>query len=331
MRVAATIAAGLLGISATSLPVVAGDASVTADAPSAGSITSSALTAFSLEFDPVGTIGSLGVEWTYTGDWSDSAFGYDVYMRWDSSGRWFTWETDTSSLNYGRPTGYHSGPLYDPAAAIVRIEFYPHDADGCSGDDPEQDCYWEVYDPFDENHGGIAIQIEREGDALPSDLGSVHLATPGDAWEASPSSVRWSTTGRSQTAASASTPSKFRARGMRPAPRCRRTPRERVSGPSEPSPPPATPGRRPSAGPVATRSSSPTTTGRRYPGVRRSRSGFGPRYRSRCPVLRPRSMRRVDRVLRGLSTGRHLPSNSADTRARHENRTRYPQWRGARR
>ena len=140
------------------------------------------LSTFSIDFDPVGTIGSLGVEWTYTGDWSDSPFGYDVYMRWDSSGQWFTWETDTSSLNYGRPTGYHSGPLYDPAAAIVRIEFYPHDADGCSGDDPEQDCYWEVYDPFDENHGGIAIQIEREGDALPSDLGPVHLATPGDAW-----------------------------------------------------------------------------------------------------------------------------------------------------
>jgi len=182
VRLAATIAAGLLGISATSLPVVAGDDSVAAVAPSAGSITSSALTAFSLEFDPVGTIGSLGVEWTYTGDWSDSAFGYDVYMRWDSSGRWFTWETDTSSLDYGRPTGYHSGPLYDPAATIVRIEFYPHDADGCSGDDPEQDCYWEVYDPFDENHGGIAIQIERTADGLPNDLGPVHLATPGDAW-----------------------------------------------------------------------------------------------------------------------------------------------------
>jgi len=141
-----------------------------------------ALDTFSIDFDPVGTIGSLGVEWTYTGDWSDSPFGYDVYMRWDASGRWFTWETDTTSLNYGRPTGYHDGPLFNPAAAIVRIEFYPHAADGCSGDDPEQDCYWEVYDPFDDDHGGIAIQIDRTEDGIRSDLGSVRLPTPGDEW-----------------------------------------------------------------------------------------------------------------------------------------------------
>ncbi|MGB0800880.1 MAG: hypothetical protein ACPGSH_03860, partial [Ilumatobacteraceae bacterium] len=147
-----------------------------------GSVGSQALDTFSIDFDPVGTIGSLGVEWTYTGDWSDSPFGYDVYMRWDASGRWFTWETDTTSLNYGRPTGYHDGPLFDPAAAIVRIEFYPHAADGCSGDDPEQDCYWEVYDPFDDDHGGIAIQIDRTEDGIRNDLGSVRLPTPGDEW-----------------------------------------------------------------------------------------------------------------------------------------------------
>ncbi|MEK9837794.1 MAG: hypothetical protein VW396_01910, partial [Ilumatobacter sp.] len=63
-----------------------------------GTLGAQALDTFSIDFDPVGTIGSLGVEWTYTGDWSDSPFGYDVYMRWDASGRWFTWETDTTSL-----------------------------------------------------------------------------------------------------------------------------------------------------------------------------------------------------------------------------------------
>jgi hypothetical protein len=144
----------------------------------ATTLTATALSELSIDFDPRGSIGLLGVDVDVS---TVNPFGgYPQMQRWTSDGRWLTWDRDLTSTTYGHPTGTVGGPLVEASASWARLEFYPADVDGCIGDDWQQACYWESYSVADIGHGGLHIEVRRNTDGSWPAVGRVFPPTAGD-------------------------------------------------------------------------------------------------------------------------------------------------------
>jgi len=150
-----------------------------ASAPvAATSLSAASLSEVSIDFDPRGSIGLLGVDVDVPT--VNPYGGYSQMQRWTSDGRWLTWDRDLASATYGHPTGTVGGPLFASTANWVRLEFYPADVDGCVGDDWQQACYWESYSVADTGHGGLHIEVKRRADGSWPMVGRVFPPTAGD-------------------------------------------------------------------------------------------------------------------------------------------------------
>ena len=141
-------------------------------------VTASALSQLSIDFEPRGSIGLLGVDVSVPT--SNPYGGYSEMLRWTSDGRWLTWDRDLSSATYGHPTGTVAGPLFESSSEWVRLEFYPAAVDGCVGDDWQESCYWTSYSVADSSRGGLHIEVKRRPDGSWPAVGRAFPPTAGD-------------------------------------------------------------------------------------------------------------------------------------------------------
>lgn len=141
-------------------------------------VTASALSQLSIDFDPDGSIGLLGVDVSVPT--TNPYGGYSQMLRWTNDGRWLTWDRDLSSPTYGHPTGTVDGPLFESSTEWVRLEFYPAAVDGCAGDDWQEPCYWTSYSVADSSRGGLHVEVTRRPDGSWPAVGRVALPSAGD-------------------------------------------------------------------------------------------------------------------------------------------------------
>lgn len=145
---------------------------------SAEPVSASALSQLSIDFDPRGSIGLLGVDVSVPT--VNPYGGYSEMLRWTSDGRWLTWDRDLSSSTYGHPTGTVGGPLFESTTEWVRLEFYPAAVDGCAGDDWQDACYWTSYSVADSSRGGLHVEVKRRPDGSWPAIGRVFPPSAGD-------------------------------------------------------------------------------------------------------------------------------------------------------
>lgn len=135
-------------------------------------------TLLDIDYDPLGTVGSLGLE--YNADGLDPYGGYGEMVRWDASGNWLTFDHELGSATFGHPTANISDIRVPTEATYLRLESYSSTAVDCAGDSALDDCYWEGYDIWNPRHGSFHLQLERDAGQPWPTIGTVVPPTPGD-------------------------------------------------------------------------------------------------------------------------------------------------------
>jgi len=123
-----------------------------------------------------GTVGSVGLDIINNGA---SPYGYEQMVRWSSDGQLWNWNWMPGSVNYGYRTSATNGFTFSQAATIVRLEVYPHNTSGCTGSDESNPCYWNIYDPWVDDHGGVQIQVDSTMGSNWLDIGPLPLTKLG--------------------------------------------------------------------------------------------------------------------------------------------------------
>ena len=104
-----------------------------------------------------GTIGSIGVDAIYNGAGGGN---YETMVRWGADGRLWNFDRTTGSPTFGWRTTQSNGITVNGSATVMRLEIYPHPPTNCTGINENDPCYWQTYDPWQGNFGGVQIQVD---------------------------------------------------------------------------------------------------------------------------------------------------------------------------
>ena len=104
-----------------------------------------------------GTIGSIGVDAIYNGAGGGD---YETMVRWSADGRLWNYDRTPGSPTFGWRTTQSNGITVSGSPSVMRLEIYPHPPTNCSGVNENDPCYWQTYDPWQGNFGGVQIQVD---------------------------------------------------------------------------------------------------------------------------------------------------------------------------
>ena len=119
-----------------------------------------------------GTIGSIGVDAIYNGAGGGD---YETMVRWSADGRIWNFDRTAASPTFGWRTSQSNGITVSGSASVMRLEIYPHPPTNCSGVNENDPCYWQTYDPWQGNFGGVQIQVDSTMGSDWLDVGQVNL------------------------------------------------------------------------------------------------------------------------------------------------------------
>ena len=104
-----------------------------------------------------GTVGSIGVDAIYNGTGGGD---YETMVRWSADGRLWNYDRTLGSPTFGWRTTQSNGITVSGSPSVMRLEIYPHPPTNCSGVNENDPCYWQTYDPWQGNFGGVQIQVD---------------------------------------------------------------------------------------------------------------------------------------------------------------------------
>jgi hypothetical protein len=119
-----------------------------------------------------GTVGSIGVDAIYNGAGGGD---YETMVRWSADGRLWNFDRTAGSPTFGWRTSQSNGITVNGSATVMRLEIYPHPPSNCSGTNENDPCYWQTYDPWQGNYGGVQIQVDSTMGSDWLDVGQVNL------------------------------------------------------------------------------------------------------------------------------------------------------------
>ena len=119
-----------------------------------------------------GTVGSIGVDAIYNGAGGGD---YETMVRWSADGRLWNFDRTAGSPTFGWRTSQSNGISVNGSATVMRLEIYPHPPSNCSGTNENDPCYWQTYDPWQGNYGGVQIQVDSTMGSDWLDVGQVNL------------------------------------------------------------------------------------------------------------------------------------------------------------
>ena len=119
-----------------------------------------------------GTIGLIGVDALYDGAGGGN---YETMVRWSADGRLWNYDRNLSSATFGWRTTQSDGITVNGSASMMRLEIYPHPPQSCTGTNETDPCYWQTYDPWQGNYGGVQIQVDSSMGPNWLDVGEINL------------------------------------------------------------------------------------------------------------------------------------------------------------
>jgi hypothetical protein len=120
-----------------------------------------------------GTVGSIGVDAIYNG--AGGGGDYDKMVRWSADGRLWNFDRTAGSPTFGWRTSQSNGITVSGSASVMRLEIYPHPPTNCSGTNENDPCYWQTYDPWQGNFGGVQIQVDSTMGSSWLNVGQIDL------------------------------------------------------------------------------------------------------------------------------------------------------------
>ncbi len=120
-----------------------------------------------------GTVGTIGLDAIYNNNEGTAA--YDAMVRWSASGRLWNFDQAPSSPTFGWRTSLSDGMTVQGSPTMMRLEIYPHPPTGCSGINENDPCYWQTYDPWQGNFGGVQVQVDSSMGANWLNVGNIDL------------------------------------------------------------------------------------------------------------------------------------------------------------
>jgi hypothetical protein len=120
-----------------------------------------------------GTVGSIGVDAIFNG--AGGGGDYDKMVRWSADGRLWNFDRTAGSPTFGWRTSQSNGITVSGSASVMRLEIYPHPPTNCSGTNENDPCYWQTYDPWQGNFGGVQIQVDSTMGSSWLNVGQIDL------------------------------------------------------------------------------------------------------------------------------------------------------------
>lgn len=120
-----------------------------------------------------GTVGSIGVDAIFNG--AGGGGDYDKMVRWSADGRLWNFDRTAGSPTFGWRTSQSNGITVSGSASVMRLEIYPHPPTNCSGVNENDACYWQTYDPWQGNFGGVQIQVDSTMGSSWLNVGQIDL------------------------------------------------------------------------------------------------------------------------------------------------------------